>query len=96
MHLLDISPTISLVIKLKQLFRYLNRISDESFCLLAGTLRTCCTMVFCAFMLLVHIGPVSPRSFSLYQMALELTLSPVGLLLIGGLCSVIVEDFFGN
>ena len=82
--------------KLKRLFCYLNTISDEAFCLLAGTLKTCCTMVFCAFILLVHIGTVTPHTFSLYRMALELTLSPVGILLVGGLLAVITEERFGQ
>lgn len=62
--------------------------------MLAGTLKTCCAMVFCAFILLVHIGQVTPHSFALYHMALELTLSPIGILLVGGLLSVIIEDCF--
>jgi len=52
--------------------------------------------VFCAFILLVHIGTVTPHTFSLYRMALELTLSPVGILLVGGLLAVITEERFGQ
>ena len=78
---------------MKRLYLYLNTIREESFCLLVGTLQICCTMVFCAFMVLVHIGTnITPHSFGLYRLALELALSPVGILLVGGLCSVIIED----
>ena len=81
---------------MKRLFLYFNHISDAAFCLLAGTLKTCCTMVFCAFLLLVDIESLTPHTYQLYRLALELTLSPVGVLLVGGLCSIIVEDHFGT
>ena len=85
------------VIILKRLFRYFSTIREESFCLLAGSLKTSCAMVFCAYMILVHIGPdATPHTFGLYRLALELTFSPVGVLLVGGLCAVIVEDLLGH
>ena len=85
------------MIDLKRLWLYLNTIRDESFCLLVGTLKTCCTMVFCAFMMLVHIGPtLTPHSFAQYRLALELALSPAGVLLVGGLCAVITEDLLSH
>ena len=80
------------VINLKRLTAYMNCISEEAFGLLAGTLQTCCVMLLCAFAVLVHIGPIRPHTFSLYRLALELTLSPVGILLVGGLCAVVAED----
>ena len=77
---------------MKRYFFYLEAMSDEAFCMMAGTLKTCCAMIFCAFMVLVHIEDVTPRLFSLYRLALELALSPVGILLVGGIAAVILED----
>jgi len=73
-----------------------DNISEEAFCMLCGTLKTCCAMVLCSFMLLVHMGDVSARCFSQYMTALELALSPVGILLVGGIASVILEDLRGR
>lgn len=76
----------------KKYIARLEAMSEEAFCMMAGTLKTCCAMVLCGFMVLVHIGDVTPRVFSLYQLALELTLSPVGILLVGGLAAILLED----
>lgn len=78
--------------KLKRYIAYLNSMDEWAFAVLAGTLKTCCAMAFCAFMLLTHIGELSVRNFEVYLLALELTLSPAAILLVGGLVSVILED----
>ncbi len=75
--------------------RFLNRL--EAMCpaahvALLGTLRLCCTMAFCSFILLIHIGELRMSSYGLYRTAMELATSPAGLLLLAVIASVLQEE----
>lgn len=59
---------------------------------LRGTLMLCCTMAFCAFMILVDIEPFSIRTYDLFRCAKELAAAPAGLLLIAAIGTVIIEE----
>ncbi len=66
--------------------------SDVASSALLGTLQLSCAMLFCSFTMLVHTGGLSPTNFSEYRTAVELANSPVGLLLLASLFSVIAEE----
>ena len=78
---------------MKAFFRSLNRMSEPAFTLLRGSLQTACTMLFCAFLLLLHMGgPPRCETRELWYSALELYTSPVGILLLGVIFCVLLEE----
>jgi hypothetical protein len=52
-------------------------------------------MVFCAFIILVEIGPVSIDTYNLYLCARELATAPAGLLLVAAIGTVCLEEQAG-
>lgn len=75
--------------------KLINRILDmcePAWGALRGTLMLCCTMAFCAFMILVDIEPVSIRTYDLFRCAKELAAAPAGLLLIAAIGTVCIEE----
>jgi hypothetical protein len=77
---------------IRKFIRRLAGMSDVASSALLGTLQLCCAMLFCSFMLLVHTGGLSPSTYGEYRTAVELANSPVGLLLLASLFSVIAEE----
>ncbi|HHU23271.1 MAG TPA: hypothetical protein GXZ52_07675 [Clostridiales bacterium] len=75
----------------KLLHRILN-MCNPAWGALKGTLMLCCAMVFCAFIILVEIGPVSIDTYHLYLYAKELATAPAGLLLIAAIGTVCIEE----
>ncbi len=73
-------------------FRRLASMCDAAFFVLLGTLRVSCAMLLCSFSLLVHIGELTPANYNLYRTAVELAVSPAGLLLLAVIVSVIMEE----
>lgn len=80
------------MIRLRNFISGLSRMSEEAFCLLAGTLKTCCTMVFCSFLILVHTGGLSVQDYDLYRLAGELVSSSLGVFLVGNLAALFLEE----
>lgn len=81
---------------MKRKNRGLGAMSDGAFCLLSGTLKVCCAMVLCGWAVLIHIGPPSPHTYALRRLAEELYLSPAGVLLVGNLCALLLEERSGG
>ena len=77
---------------MRKFVRSLDAMSDAAFAMLSGCLQVACTMLFCAFMLLVHMGPLSPEKSELWYSILELTSSPAGILLLGIIACALLEE----
>lgn len=77
---------------MKGLLRCLRQMSPAAYAMLLGTLQVCCTMVFCAFMLLVHRQTPGTDTQRLLLTAGELYKSPLGILLLGVILSPILEE----
>ncbi len=71
--------------------RVLNEMSDDAYVMLSGSLRTCCAMLLLSLTLLIHIGDLSPRTYSLYRLAAELESSSAGVLLCGNFAALFLE-----
>ena len=65
---------------------------DEAFCLLSGTLKTCCAMLLCSLALLVHTGGLHPDTYSLYRLAADLQSNAAGILLVGNFAALLLEQ----
>ena len=77
---------------MKGFFRCLRQMSPEAYSMLLGTLRVCCTMLFCAFMLLVHSQSPGADRLLLFLTASELYRAPLGMLLLGVIFCPILEE----
>lgn len=65
---------------------------DFSWKLLVRTLQLSCVMLFCAFVLLMDAGAMTPQNYSTYLLANELFRLPQGLLIISVLGGAVIED----
>ena len=77
---------------MKKFVGSLNAMSEAAFCMLSGCLQVACAMLFCAFVLLLHMRPLSPEKSTLWYMILELSSSPVGVLLLGVIACALLEE----
>lgn len=80
------------VMLMKGFFRCLRQMSPAAYSMLLGTLQVCCTMFFCAFMLLVHRQTPGADSLILFKTAAELYRAPLGMLLLGVILCPILEE----
>ena len=70
----------------------LTPLSDDAWEILLGTLRVSCVMLLCSLTLLIHIGTLTPRTYSLYRLAAELESSSAGFLLCGNFAALLAES----
>jgi len=77
---------------MKGFFRCLRNMSPEAYSMALGTLQVCCTMIFCAFMLLVHRENSAENTRQLLLIARELYRSPLGVILLGVIFCPILEE----
>ena len=68
-------------------------LGDESYAMILGTLRTSCVMLLCSLALLIHIGALTPRTYSLYRLAAELQSASGAFLLCGNFSALVLERF---
>ncbi len=68
-------------------------ISDEAFCMLAGTLKTVCAMLICSLALIIHAGGLRPDTYRLYFLASQLESNAAGLVLVGNFAALFLERF---
>ena len=80
------------VMLMNAFFRCLRQMSPQAYAMALGTLRVCCTMVFCAFMLLVHRENTAGDTRLLLLTATELYRAPLGIILLGVIFSPILEE----
>lgn len=66
-------------------------LSAASYDILSGTLRLCCCMLFCSFVLLVHTNGLAVRTYALYRLAAELQASSGAVLLAGNVSALLLE-----
>ena len=52
----------------------------------------CCSLLFCAYLLLMHAGPMNADNYDTYLLARELYTLPQAVLLIATLAGVIIEE----
>ena len=71
-------------------FRF-SGLSAASYDILSGTLRLCCCMLFCSFLLLLHTGGLTVRTYSLFRLAAELQSSSAAVLLAGNVSALLLE-----
>ena len=83
--------TITPVMCMKLFESIFGALSDEAFCLLSGTLKTCCAMLLCSLALLVHTGGLRPDTYSLYRLAADLQSNAAGILLVGNFAALLLE-----
>ncbi len=77
---------------LKRLLHRIFNMCDEAWGALLGTLLVCCTMAFCAFLILVEIGTPTLRTYDLFQTAQALAEAPAALILLAGIGTVCLEE----
>ena len=77
---------------MKGLIRCLRQMSPQAYAMVLGTLQVCCTMAFCAFMLLVHRENATGDTRVLLLTAAELYRAPLGILLLGVIFSPLLEE----
>ena len=75
-----------------KLLRYMGSMCRESRTLLRRTLQLSCTMVFCAFVLLIDAGSYSIHTWRVYRTAQELSMNPAGLLLLAVIGAALLEE----
>ncbi len=66
--------------------------SEAAYSVLSCSLLLSCAMLFGAWVLLVHMGSLTPAERTLWLTARELYTSPAGILLLGGVASVLLEE----
>ena len=79
------------VMTMKGFSYVVNAMSEEAYCLVKGTLRTCCVMLLLSLALLLHTGGLSPETYSLYRLAAELESSSAAVLLWGNAAALFLE-----
>ena len=67
-------------------------LTDEAFCLLAGTLKVECTMLLCSLLLLLHCGGLCVDTYPLYRLAAQLQSNAAGVLLVGNFAALFLES----
>ncbi len=77
--------------KLKKTIDYILSMHEAAWDLLMGTLRLSCTMVFCAFVILVDLGAPTLENLPIWRGALEYARFPAYLLLCATLASAYVD-----
>jgi len=77
---------------LKKIFSRAACMSDAAWYIWRGALMISCALLVGSAILLISAGPFSPATYDLYRYAREMQRLPVGILLIGVLGSVIIED----
>lgn len=80
--------------KMKNLLNFILGMCPVARSALVGTLRLSCTMLLCAFIIIIDIGAVNISNYHLYITALEMARVPAGLLLIAAIGTVIIEEQF--
>ena len=60
--------------------------------ILLGTLRLSCSMLLCAFMILISAGAPTLRNWDLYLLVEALIRAPAGLLLLAIICVAVIEE----
>ena len=76
---------------LKKTIEYILDMHEEAWGLLMGTLRLSCTMVFCAFVMLIHLGAPTIEILPVWRGALEFARFPVYLLLLASLAAAYID-----
>ncbi len=76
---------------MKRLIHSILHMGDAPWRMLQATCIASCLMVFAGCVLLFQAGPASFANFELYRMARALGEAPAGLLLLGGIATVILE-----
>ena len=76
---------------LKKTLDYIFSMPEEAWGLLMGTLRLSCTMVFCAFVMLIHLGAPTIENLPVWRGALEFARFPVYLLLLANLAAAYID-----
>lgn len=71
-------------------------LSAEAFAMLTLSLRLCCGMLFLSLAILLHIGSVTPDTYSLYRLAAELQNSSAAVLIFGNAAALLLEQFGGK
>ena len=66
--------------------------SDAAYLVLSLSLLLSCAMLLCAWLLLLHMGPLTPAVRETWCMARELYTSPAGVLLVGAIACVLLEE----
>lgn len=71
---------------------YILSMREEAWGILLGTLRLSCAMVFCAFIILIHLGAPTLDTMPIWQGALEYAKFPAWLLLCAVLASAFLDE----
>ena len=71
-------------------------ISEEAFCMVAGTLKTACAMLGCSLALLIYSGGLRPDTYQLYYTAAQLQSNAAGVLLAGNFAALFLESRRGR
>ena len=66
---------------LKKTLDYIFSMNEAAWDVLIGTLRLSCTLVFCSFVMLIHLGTPTVDNLPIWRAALEYASFPVYLLL---------------
>lgn len=77
--------------KLKKTLDYILSMHEEAWGLLMGTFRLSCTMVFCAFVILIDLGTPTLENLPIWRGALEFARFPAYLLLCAVLASAYID-----
>ena len=78
--------------KLKAVYRRMLQMCEPAWFIFLRSLQLSCLMLFCCLMLLWDLPTDAVRAHAQYILAMAMLESPQGLLLIGLLASVILED----
>ncbi len=78
--------------KLKKTIEYILSMHEAAWGLLMGTFRLSCTMVFCAFVILIDLGAPTLANLPLWRGALEYARFPAYLLL----CAILAAAYMDS
>ena len=78
--------------KLQKTLHYILTMRPEAWDILLGTLRLSCAMVFCAFVILIHLGSPTLDNLPIWRGALEYARFPAALLLCAVLASAFLDE----
>lgn len=65
---------------------------EEAWGILMGTLRLSCTMVFCAFVIVIHLQQPTLETLPVWRGAMEYATFPAMLLLCATLASAFIDE----
>ena len=79
--------------KLRAVVRRMLAMSEPAWTIFSRSLQISCMLLFCSFLLLLDTGPLV-QSYPQYITALALYETPQGILLLGLILSVCLEEFY--